>query len=242
LLAALMKANPPAKDDAALVAKLAKIGIEPGKPFDFDKLDPAAAKGVSRAPKAAQEKIMAHFKTGGTRQNGWLFATKTGLYGTDYIQRAFITAIGLGANRPQDAVYPTSETDPSGKKYSGANKYVLHFEKGATPPVNAFWSLTMYDAAYFFVDNPLNKYTVSPRNDLKYNADGSLDVYIQNESPDKDKEANWLPAPKGEFILMLRMYWPKEKAPSIIDGSWKVPPVSLVGAVAPTANAAPPGR
>jgi hypothetical protein len=139
-----------------------------------------------------------------------------------------VTAIGLGANRPQDAVYPTSETDAAGKPYSGANKYVMHFAKGQTPPVSGFWSLTMYNADYFFVDNPLNKYTVSPRNDLKYNADGSLDIYIQNESPGKDKEANWLPAPKDRFVLMMRLYWPKESNPSIINGTWQPPAAAIV--------------
>src|SRR5581483_9814728 len=119
-------------------------------------------------------------------------------------------------------------TGADGKKYSGTNRYVLHFERGQTPPVNAFWSVTMYDAAYFFVDNPLNKYTVSPRDRLKYNPDGSLDIYIQRDSPGRDKEANWLPASEGEFVLMLRMYWPKEEAPSILDGSWKIPPVTAV--------------
>jgi hypothetical protein len=223
LLATLMKDNPPAKEDASMVEKLAKIGIVPGKDFDISKVDAAVAKGLAKVPQAAQEKIMAHFKDAGKLENGWTFSTKTGVYGTEYLQRAFITAIGLGANRPQDAVYPTSTEDADGKKYSGANKYVIHFPKGETPPVNAFWSITMYDAGYFFVDNPLNKYTVSPRNELKYNPDGSLDIYVQNESPGKEKEANWLPAPKGDFILMLRMYWPKEKNPSIIDGSWKPP-------------------
>jgi len=229
LLAALMKDNPPAKEDAAILDKLAQVGIVPGKDFDIAKVDPAVAKGLARAPKAAQEKIMAHFKSAGSLENGWTFSTKTGLYGTDYLQRAFITAIGLGANRPQDAVYPTSTEDAAGKKYNGANKYVLHFDKGQTPPADAFWSVTMYDANYFFVDNPLNKYTVSPRNALKYNPDGSLDLYIQNESPGTDKEANWLPAPKGDFILMMRLYWPKEKNPSILDGTWKVPAVKIAG-------------
>jgi hypothetical protein len=223
-----MKDNPPAKEDAPIVANMAKISIVPGKDFDITKVDPAVAKGLAGVPKAAFEQIMAHFKSAGTLENGWMFATKTGLYGTDYLQRAFITAIGLGANRPQDAVYPSSSEDAEGKKYSGTNKYVVHFEKGKTPPANAFWSITMYNSDYFFVENPLNKYTVSPRNDLKYNADGSLDLYIQNESPGKDKEANWLPAPKGEFNLMLRMYWPKEKDPTIIDGTWKIPPVKIV--------------
>ena len=221
LLAKLLKDNPPAAADAPLVAKLATIGIVPGQDFDRAKL-PAAAEGV---PAIAQKKILGHFKDAGADANGWIFTTRAGVYGTDYLQRAFITAIGLGANRPQDAVYPTSEVDAAGKPYSGANKYVLHFPKGAAPPVNGFWSLTMYNADYFFVDNPLNKYTVSPRNDLQYNADGSLDIYIQNESPGKEKEANWLPSPKDKFILMMRLYWPKETAPSIIDGTWKPPGV-----------------
>ena len=161
-------------------------------------------------------------------EDGWLFTTKAGQYGTSYLQRALITAIGLGANRPQDAVYPTSEGPDIAAKYSGEKKYVMRFEKGQLPPVDGFWSLTMYDAGYFFVDNPLNRYNLSQRNKLKANKDGSVDLYIQNESPGKAKESNWLPAPKGEFVLMMRMYWPKEQAPSIIDGSWKVPAVKEV--------------
>jgi hypothetical protein len=222
-LAKLMKDNPPVAADAPMVAKMAKIGLVPGKDLDASKL-PANANSI---PKAAQAQIMGHFKQGGVDLNGWIFTTKAGVYGTDYLQRAFITAIGLGANRPQDAVYPTSEVDGDGKPYSGANKYMVHFPKGQTPPANAFWSITMYDGDYFFVDNPLNKYTVSPRNNLKSNADGSVDLFIQNESPGKDKEANWLPAPKGKFILMMRLYWPKETDPSIIDGTWKPPAVKL---------------
>ena len=179
-------------------------------------------------PKAGVEKIMAQFKSTGINVNGWQVFTKTGIYGTDYFNRALVTAIGLGANRPQDAIYPTSEADADGKPYSGANKYVMHFDNGQTPPVNGFWSLTMYNGDYFFVANPLSKYTVSPRNDLKYNADGSLDVYIQNESPGIDKESNWLPAPGEKFILMLRLYWPKEQAPSIIDGTWNPPAAKVV--------------
>lgn len=225
LLARLMKDNPPAKADAPMVEKLATIGLVPGKEFDPSKLSAAVAEKI---PKAAQQRILGHFKEGGTNLNGWLFTTAAGVYGTDYLQRAFITAIGLGANRAQDAVYPTSDVDADGKPYSGANRYVLHFPKGMTPPVNAFWSVTMYDGDYFFVDNPLNKYTVSPRDDPRYNADGSLDITIQHESPGKGKEANWLPAPKGKFMLMMRLYWPKETAPSIVDGSWTPPPVKRV--------------
>ncbi|MFO0913630.1 MAG: DUF1254 domain-containing protein [Pirellulales bacterium] len=225
LLAKLMQDNPPAKADAAMIEKLAKIGVVPGQDFDASKLPAAAAKAI---PAAAQQKILGHFKSSGTSVNGWTFTTKAGVYGTDYLQRAFITAIGLGANRPQDAVYPTSEVDGDGQPYSGEHQYVVHFPKGQTPPADAFWSITMYNGQYFFVDNPLNKYTVSPRNNLKYNADGSLDIYIQHQSPGKDKEANWLPAPEGKFVLMMRLYWPKESAPSIIDGSWTPPAVKRV--------------
>lgn len=230
LFAELLKTNPPTANDAPLVATLAKIGIVPGQDFDASKLGSAIAKAVAGAPKPAQETIMGHFKEAGTFENSWIFTTKTGVYGTDYLQRALITAIGLGANRPQDAVYPTSEADADGKPYSGANKYVMHFNKGEMPPVDGFWSLTMYNAEYFFVDNPLNRYNVSSRSKFKPNADGSVNVYIQNESPGKDKEANWLPAPNDKFVLMLRLYWPKEKPPSIIDGSWKIPPVRIAAA------------
>ena len=230
LLATLMKANPPAAADAPMVARLAKIGVVPGQDFDPGKLDPAVARGLQGVPKVAQEKIMGWFKGSiaagdATLKDGWLTTTKTGDYGTNYLQRALITAIGLGANLPQDAVYPTSNVDAEGKPYEGTSKYVIHFEKGMLPPVNGFWSLTMYDAGYFFVANKLNRYTLSQRDKLKVNKDGSVDLYLQKDSPGKDKESNWLPAPEGRFIPMMRLYWPKETPPSILDRSWGPPAV-----------------
>jgi hypothetical protein len=233
LLAQLMKDNPPADADAPMIGELAKLGIVPGQPFDMTKLDPDVQQALAEVPKLGFGKIMAWFKGGiaaGDNDliNGWMFSTKTGIYGTNYIQRAFVTAIGLGANRPQDAIYPTSEADAEGQPYNGTNEYVMHFNKGELPPVDGFWSLTMYDADYFFVDNPLNRYTLSARNDLKTNADGSVDLYIQHDSPGADKESNWLPAPAGKFVLMFRLYWPKETPPSIIDGTWTIPPVKPV--------------
>jgi hypothetical protein len=225
LLAALMKDNPPAKEDAPVVAKMAKIGLVPGEDFDIRKLDPGVARALEASPKAGIEAMVAEFKVGPTKVNGWEILVKTGIYGTDYANRALVTAIGLGANRPQDAIYPTSIMDVDGRPYSGADTYVVHFDKAQTPPADGFWSLTMYDAQFFFVPNKLNKYTVSPRNALKYNEDGSLDIYIQRTSPGPEKQANWLPAPEGKFILMLRLYWPKETNPSILDGSWNPPPV-----------------
>jgi hypothetical protein len=228
LFADLLKTNPPSAEDAPMVAKLAKIGIVPGQDFDASKLDPAVLKGVNAATKHSQKKIEDYLKealvTGDAKaERGWLYFKKTGLYGTGYLNRAMITWYGLGANRPQDAIYPTSEGPDLLKKYHGKNKYVVHFKKGELPPAQGFWSITMYDKDYFFVPNPINRYTVSSRYKFKTNPDGSIDMYIQNESPGKDKEANWLPAPKGEFVLMMRLYWPRETAPSIIDDTWKPP-------------------
>jgi hypothetical protein len=221
-------AKPPAVDDAPMVTKLARLGIVAGHKFELAKLGPELAQALQSVPKVAFEQIMAHFKTAGHFENGWIFTTKTGFYGTDYIQRALVTAIGLGANLPQDAVYPTSEADAAGHPYVGSNKYVMHFDTGQLPPVNGFWSLTMYNAKYFFVNNPLNRYTLSSRNKFNENEDGSVDLYLQAENPGADKEANWLPAPAGRFIPMLRLYWPKETPPSIIDGTWKIPAVTKV--------------
>ena len=228
LLAQLMKTNPPAAEDAPALAKFAKIGLVPGQDFDASKLN---ADFVKRIPQVANDRIMVQFKINDAIKdvNGFAYTTKTGLYGTDYPMRALVTAIGLGANRPEDAVYPTSQKDAEGKSYDGANKYVMHFDKGQLPPVKGFWSLTMYNSKYFFVENPLNRYSISARQDLKPNADGSVDLYIQHDSPGADKESNWLPAPPDKFILMLRLYWPKPDDPSILDGSWKIPPVKKVG-------------
>jgi hypothetical protein len=225
----LMKANPPATADAPNIAKFAKIGIVPGKDFDASKLN---ADFVKRIPEIAVDRIMIQFKVnkGVKDENGWAFFPKGGVYGTDYLMRALVTAIGLGCNRPQDAIYPTSLKDAEHRSYSGSDKYIMHFPKGQLPPAKGFWSLTMYNTEYFFVANPLNRYSISARQDLKSNPDGSTDLYIQNESPGKDKESNWLPAPSGDFVLMMRLYWPSETDPSIINGTWKVPAVKKVSA------------
>jgi hypothetical protein len=229
LLATLLKENPPAKADAPMVAKLAKIGIVPGQDFDISKLDPAIAKGLQAAPKAGQKMILAGSKKFGVLVNGWQYSPKLGVYGTDYLLRAITTWVGLGANRPQDAIYPISRMDAEGRPYDGAHKYVIHFDKGQFPPAKAFWSLTMYNAQFFFVANPLNRYTVSSRSKFKHKKDGSVDIYIQHNSPGKNKEANWLPAPTDRFILCLRLFWPYEPPHvSILDGTWKPPAVKQV--------------
>jgi len=228
--AQLLKANPPSAEDAPMVATLAKIGIVPGQDFDASKLDPAVAKGLAEIPKPAQDKIVAYRKEGiatgdWTLSDGWLYSTRMGVYGTDYRWRALVSLIAIGANLAEDAVYPLSWGPDMLKSFSGAHKYVMRFNKDEFPPVKGFWSLTMYDEQQFFVPNPINRYTMSQRDKFKSNADSSVDIYIQNESPGKDKEQNWLPAPKDKFMLTLRLYWPTEKSPSILNGTWKIPPV-----------------
>jgi hypothetical protein len=229
LMAKLMaETAPPAAGDAPMLARMAKIGIVPGKPFELSKLDPAVQAALTDIPQTALTKIEANKENMGAVVDHWVISKGLGTYGPDsYMKRAVVAAFGWPANQELDAVYPYTEVDSTGQKLTGANTYTLTFPKDGTPPVNGFWSITMYmiDGGWWFVPNPLNKFTVSPRNNPKLNADGSLTLYFQNESPGADKEANWLPAPKGEFIPMLRMYWPKDTAPSIIDGSWKPPQV-----------------
>ena len=223
-------AAPPAREDAPMLARMAKIGIVTGQPFDMSKLPPAVQTAHKDLGKAALHRIEASQNSLGAVVNGWIVTKGLGVYGTDYMKRAVVAAFGWPANLPQDAVYPYTEVDGSGQKLSGENRYKLTFPKGLTPPVSGFWSITMYqiDQGWWFVPNVLNKFTVSLRDNPKYNSDGSLTLYFQNESPGKDLETNWLPTPKGDFIAMLRMYWPKENNPSIINGTWKPPAITRV--------------
>jgi hypothetical protein len=225
-LATLLKTNPPKPEDAPIIARMAEIGIVPGQPLDRSKM-PVLGKRLD--PKLALLQMVEEMKAK-KAVNSWLYWTSdAGSYGTDYTQRAMVTLIGPGLNYPQDAVYPFSEKDEHGNKYDGAShKYIMHFEKGQMPPVKGFWSLTMYDPDFFFVPNPINRYNLSQRNTFVTNPDGSVDLYLQAESPGPDKESNWLPAPKGKFVPMLRLYWPTEIAPSILDDTWKPPPVKRV--------------
>jgi hypothetical protein len=230
-MATLMcKDAPPAPEDTAILAKMAKIGLEPCKTFDIARLDPSVQAALKDNGKAGIARIEANQAHMGKIVNGWTITKGMGIYGTEYLKRATVAAFGWPANREEDAVYPLTFVDGAGAKLNGANRYTLTFAKGETPPVNGFWSITMYlvDGGWWFVPNPLNKFTVSPRDNLKPNADGSTTLYFQNESPGKDKEANWLPAPKGEFIPMMRMYWPKPASPSILNGTWTPPAVQKV--------------
>ncbi len=240
LLAELMKTNPPSKADMPMVARLAKLGIVPGKDFDTSKLDPRIVAAIESAPKeglAVLEKNVDHL---GKNENGWLVA-KTGEYGTDYLFRATVTLVGLGANLAKDAVYPTAKTDMQGQLLDASkHDYVITFvNKDALPPVKGFWSITMYDDQFFFYRNPLNRQTLSQRSKLVANPDGSIELYLQHSSPGKDKEANWLPAPNGPFVVMMRLYWPTEVPPSILDGSWQPPGIKAVPRPPTSASASP---
>ncbi|MEX2093539.1 MAG: DUF1254 domain-containing protein [Pirellulales bacterium] len=231
LLAKLMgQAAPPAKEDAPLLARMAQLGIVPGQTFEMSKLDPAVQAAIQDVPEAALKKIGANEDSLGAVVNGWIVTKGLGVYGTDYLKRAVVAAFGWPANLQDDAVYPYTKVDSTGATLNGTHKYTLTFAKDQTPPVHGFWSITMYeiDQGWWFVPNVLDKFTVSMRDNPKFNADGSLTLYFQNESPGKEQEANWLPAPKGDFIPMLRMYWPKESDPSILDGTWKPPEIANV--------------
>ncbi|MBF7730936.1 DUF1254 domain-containing protein [Pseudomonas sp. N040] len=216
--------------DAPTLGRFARIGFAPCKPFELAKLDPAVQAALKDLPKTALDTIGANQKSLGTVVDGWQITKGLGQYGTDYMKRAVVAAFGWPANLQEDAVYPYTTIDADGQTLTGANNYTITFAKGQLPPANGFWSFTMYmiDQGWWFVPNALNKFTVSPRDNLKTNVDGSTTLYFQRESPGKDKESNWLPAPQGEFIPMLRMYWPKEKNPSILDGSWMPPQIVRV--------------
>jgi len=216
--AELLKLNPPHSTDQPMLAQLKRIGIEVGKPFNLEALDPSIQAALQTVPEDAQALMKWKVPTLARVVNGWSMNTDTmGVYGNYYLKRAIVAQEGLGANLPEDAIYPLNIADSNGKPLDGANKYQLHFAKGEAPPVNAFWSITLYDSDGFQVANSLNRFAVSSWMPFKNNADGSLDLYFQNESPGKDLEANWLPAPKGPFNLTMRLYGPKAEA---LNGKW----------------------
>jgi len=222
--AEILKVHPPHLTDQPIIAQMKRIGIEPGKSFDITKLDPVVQKALEAAPAGGQQLMQWKIPTIARVVNGWSMNTDTmGVYGNYYLKRAIVAQLGLGANVPEDAIYPLNLADAEGKPLDGSNKYVIHFDKGARPPMNAFWSITLYDPEGFQVANSLNRFAVSSWMPFKANADGSLDLYFQNESPGADKEANWLPAPKGGFNLTMRLYAPQSDA---LTGKWNPPPVT----------------
>ncbi|WP_425336149.1 DUF1254 domain-containing protein [Sinorhizobium numidicum] len=227
--AELLKLHPPHITDQPILARMKRIGIEPGKSFDLSKADPIVQKALATVPQDAQALMAWKVKTLARVDNGWSMNTDTmGVYGNYYLKRAIVAQQGLGANLPEDAIYPLNLADKDGQPLDGRNKYTIHFEKHEIPPVNGFWSITLYDDQGFQVANPLNRFAVSSWMPFQYNGDGSLDLYFQHESPGKDKEQNWLPAPQGSFNLTMRLYGPKADA---LIGKWNPPPVAKASAV-----------
>ena len=219
--AELMKLHPPHLTDWSILARMQRIGLEPGKGFDIEILDPAVKQALERAPSDGLQSMQAKAPTLARVVNGWQMNTDTmGVYGDYYLKRAIVAMVGLAANQPEDAIYPLAFADADGKPLNGDNNYVLHFDKQELPPVEAFWSVTMYDQDGFQAANPLNRFAIGDRDALQYNADGSLDLYLQHDSPGPERESNWLPAPRGPLGVTMRLYAPKTEA---LDGRW-VPP------------------
>jgi hypothetical protein len=227
LFADLTRLNPPHEVDYSILHRLERIGVEPGEPLSMSDLSSDARNALGKAPPIGLKRIMAASQKSGHLANGWHIAlTGIGSYGADYLHRAAIAYAGWGANCVDDAVYPFAFADADGKPFSSDRRYRIHFEKGALPPVRAFWSVTMYNDRQLFAPNPINRYAIGDRDKLKLNADGTLDLIIQRDSPGPEMESNWLPAPKsGSFTMNMRLYWPR---PEVVDGDWAPPPVRMV--------------
>ena len=217
----LMKKYPPHITDMVMVSRMERIGLK-ADGFDYEKLPQNVKVALSKTPKEGHKTMRAYMPRLGYNANGWQMLTKSiGVYGNDYLQRATVNLIGLGANPYEQAIYPLNITDKNGKTPVGGKKYVMHFSKDTLPPVEAFWSITMYDEDGFQVANELNRFAIGDRDELKYNKDGSLDIYIQPKNPGKEKISNWLPSPKsGNLGITMRLYAPKQ---SVLDGAWKPP-------------------
>ncbi|MFM6927258.1 MAG: DUF1254 domain-containing protein [Bdellovibrio sp.] len=227
LFATELKKNPPSQDDRGLLQKMARLGIVPGKDFSYSRLNTESQRALNQGYFAGQERLIGLTRSGQARAiQGWSVSRVLGAYGLDYDSRAVVAKIGLGANTKQDILYPRAVADSTGHTLNGGYKYVLRFSRNQLPPVNSFWSLTVYNSRQQLIKNDLSRYALSDRDKLKFNPDGSVDIFFQATNPGKGKESNWLPTPDGEdFNVIMRLYWPKQAA---LDGSWKVPGIQKV--------------
>jgi hypothetical protein len=221
----LMILNPVVGNEA-LEKQLEYIGIDLTYGFDAAKLDRETIAGLNRAAIDAFEIIENSQEAVNPEYiNGWIVITGLGIYGYQFLKRAYIAFSGLGANVDEEAIYPRAFTDEQGNQLNGQYKYILHFDKDHLPPVEAFWSLTMYGADFYLVPNEINRYAIADYTPgLVYNEDGSLDIYIQKDRP-INNESNWLPAPEGDFNLVLRLYQPAAK---VLNGSYEIPGIKRV--------------
>jgi hypothetical protein len=219
----LLTLHPPHANDYPIRDRMARLGFVAGERFRLTKADPLVQDALTAAVPLAQRKITAFQYRIGRPANGWQLNTETmGTWGTDYLKRATVDLIGLGANLPEDAIYPITHLDADGQPLTGANDYVLRFRADEIPPAQAFWSLTLYDEEGFQVPNLLQRFALGDRDPLSLYDDGTLELYLQHQSPGPDKEPNWLPTPSGSFNLTLRLYYPKASA---LDGTWVPSPV-----------------
>lgn len=234
LFAELLKTNPAHAEDDSMMQQLAQLGIIPGKPFRPEELGPDRIKSIEEGTTAARAFLNGWDNLTSPGKSGWRWPGRTGQYGVDYKGRALTASFGLGALPASDTIYLSCRQDGPGRPFNGSTRYVMHFDKDQIPAVKAFWSLTMYDGQGYFVANPIHRFAIGDRDLLKFGADGSLDLYIQHDSPGPEKESNWLPAPEGEFNLSLRLYWPDEK---IVSGRWAPPSINPVGSATTRATA-----
>lgn len=219
----LLTVNPPHSTDFSQLARLAGLGIERGKPFDTTKFGSDEEAELEAGRKAALGDLVDSGAHLGNSVNGWTVLTDSmGVYGNNYFRRAAVALLGLGANPPEDAVYPLLTADADGDPIVGDNNYVLHFAADALPPADAFWSVTMYDDEGFQSANELDRFAIGDRDALTYNADGSLDLYIQHSNPGPERQSNWLPAPLGPLGITMRLYAPQH---ALLDGAWTPPPL-----------------
>jgi hypothetical protein len=223
----LRKENPPHGNDYPMLARMAQIGIESGRSFDRSAGSAETERVLERAVPIARQKILEQIERSPRVINNWSIVTPpVGTYGTAYLDRACIAFFGLGANVSEDAIYPTANVDADGRAFESRGRYVLRFTREQIPPVRAFWSLTMYDERQLFADNPIGRYAIGDRDRLTFDPDGALTLYIQRESPGKEREGNWLPTPAtGGFSMNLRLYWPR---PEALDRTWTPPAVQRV--------------
>lgn len=232
LLGTALAENPPPRADRPLLRRLAAAGIGPGRTPSTQVTDPARladlAAGVVDGRRAVAAAVARRRAADRRSGDGWstLADNVGGPYGTDYLSRAVVAEEGLGANQPREAVYLQADTDAAGRPLSGARAYRVHFAARRLPPVGAFWSLTMYDADRFLVDNPLNRFSIGDRTPgVRRNRDGSLDLWLSATAPSGARAANWLPAPAGRFSVTLRLYQPRR---SVLRGTWAPPAVTRV--------------
>lgn len=219
----LLAVNPPHATDFSQLARIARLGISPGAPFDSSRFSAEERDAIKAGKTDALADMMASLSTLGTSVNGWtVMTTNIGVYGNAYFKRAVVTLVGLGANPPEDAVYPLLNVDSDGDPITGDRDYLIHFDADALPPVEAFWSVTMYDAEGFQVANELDRFAIGDRDALRYHPDGSLDLYVQHLDPGPDRRDNWLPAPQGPLGVTMRLYAPRA---NVLDGRWVPPPV-----------------